>query len=415
MSDRLRRCRTGAASLRRSRVTRARRMRLAAAFTLMAVSGLVWNSFALFLVALQAEFGWSRAAISGAFGAFALTNALSAPLLGYAMSRWDSRRILAGLSLLLGSALVGTAFVSRIETYWLVFGILGGLGAQGFSSFAIFAVLAGRFRERPATAMAVADSGSGLATFLGLPLVQAVVDGLGWRGAYLMLGATVAVVGAGLHLFGLDRVRPATPTTNRPAGAGTAGFAPGLALLTMAGSYLCGSAAYQGLLTQQVAFFEDRGIGADRGVWIAAAGGLVIFSWRILSGLLSDRWGPAQAMIIAATGSAVTFAVLAAIVAGAHPSMLIVYPVALGVAFGGQQVLLAIGTRHVTSPRRFPVALSFCRLASGIGMAAGPVAAGLVHDVTGRDSVAIALLAALAALHFAGFAAAMRIRGISGG
>ena len=103
MSDRLRRCRRGAASLRRSRVTRARRMRLAAAFTLMAASGLVWNSFALFLVALKAEFGWSRAAISGAFGAFALSNALSAPLLGHAIGRWDSRRILAGLSLLLGS------------------------------------------------------------------------------------------------------------------------------------------------------------------------------------------------------------------------------------------------------------------------------------------------------------------------
>jgi hypothetical protein len=47
----------------------------------MAASGLVWNSFGLFLLAIEAEFGWSRAAVSGAglvtFGGLAASSSAS--------------------------------------------------------------------------------------------------------------------------------------------------------------------------------------------------------------------------------------------------------------------------------------------------------------------------------------------------
>lgn len=64
---------------RQGQVRRARQVRLAAAFLLMFISCLVWNTFGLFLISLEGEFHWSRSAISGAYGAFALTNALTAP------------------------------------------------------------------------------------------------------------------------------------------------------------------------------------------------------------------------------------------------------------------------------------------------------------------------------------------------
>lgn len=135
----------------------------------MMVSGLVWNSFALFLVAVEGEFHWSRASISGAYGAFALINAVSAPFFGYLLGRWNSRMLLAAAALLLGIAFLLTAKVTTIWQFWLNFGLIGGLGTHCTSSYAIFAVLAGRFRRRPATAMAIADAGSGLAAFSTFP------------------------------------------------------------------------------------------------------------------------------------------------------------------------------------------------------------------------------------------------------
>lgn len=288
-------------------VRRARQIKLGAAFVLLAISGLVWNSFALFLVALETEFSWSRAQISGAYGAFALINALTAPLVGYSLSRWDSRRILALFSLILGVALCASAASSTITQYWLAFGLVGGIGAHCTSSFAIFAALASRFREKPATAMAIADAGSGLAAFIGLPLIYWVISDFGWRTAYLMLGAIVGILAASLHLLVIDRVRR---SPRRLVSSRWTFVVPSAAILALAISYFCGSAAYHGLLTQQIALFDDRDIPEQTAVWIAATAGFVVFGWRLVSGWLCDLFGSGSMMGIAAVAAVTTFVTL---------------------------------------------------------------------------------------------------------
>lgn len=391
------------ASPRRARIVRARRIRLAGAFALMAVSGLIWNSFGLFLVALEAEFGWSRAGISAAFGTFALANALTAPAFGYALSRWDSRIALAGSALLLGVALAATSTATTLHGFWLVFGVIGGMASHCTASYAVFAVLAARFRQRPATAMSIADAGSGLAAFLGLPLLHWIILSFGWQAAYLMLGSIVAVVGVGVHLFVLDRVKRLPlrePGRHRIA-------LPSFALLVLALSYFCGSAAYHGLLTQQIALFDEQGVPEATAVWIAASAGLVVFLWRLLSGWLCDLWGPRRVMAIAALGAAVTFAALGAALAGASGIALVVYPLALGIAFGGQQVLLTNGARLIVPLSALGVVLGFCRLGSGIGMATGPVLAGALYSAMGGYPLVVGILAAIAFAHFAAFATAI--------
>ncbi|MDX3975438.1 MFS transporter [Shinella sp.] len=382
----------------------AKQVRLAAAFLLMMVSGLVWNSFALFLVALEGEFHWSRASISGAYGAFALINAVSAPLFGYLLGRYNSRVLLAGAAMLLGTAFLLTAHVSTIGQFWLAFGLVGGLGTHCTSSYAIFAVLAGRFRKRPATAMAIADAGSGLAAFLGLPVMSWMIEDLGWRFTYSALGIVLMGIAVPLHLFVIDRVKSASGTGGR---YGLAGLGR-VTILALVISYFCGSAAYHGLMTQQIALFEDNSVNAQTAVWIAAVAGLIIFVWRLLSGWLCDLWGSGPVMALAALAGVLTFGMLVAILVTANVAALLVYPLVLGVAFGGQQVLLADRARLVVTLSALSAVLGVCRLASGAGMAAGPVLAGSLHDWAGGYGAAIAVIAGLALLHFVTFAAIRR-------
>jgi MFS family permease len=389
---------------RQRQVRRARQVRLAAAFLLMFISGLVWNTFGLFLISLEGEFHWSRSAISGAYGAFALTNALTAPAFGYAMTRWDSRPLLAGASLLLGFAFCGLAFVETIGQFWLVFGILAGLGTHCTSSYAIFSVLAGRFRKRPATAMAIADAGSGLAAFIGLPLIHWVIGDYGWRSAYLVLGVLIASLGVVLHLLALDRVRRASSRQASRNGLSLVHFA----LAALALSYFCGSAAYHGLLTQQIALFDEHNVPEDTAVWLAAVAGLVIFIWRLLSGWLCDRWGPSKIMVVASGATGLTFITLLVIFVAETSPALFIYPLVLGIAFGGQQVLLASG-----AGKMFPLAalagiLGVCRLAAGLGMAAGPVMTGYFHDMTGGYALAIIILGLVSLGHFISFLVAVK-------
>ena len=386
---------------RRRNVRLAKQVRLAAAFLLMMVSGLVWNSFALFLVALEGEFQWSRASISGAYGAFALINAVSAPFFGYLLGRYNSRILLAGAAMLLGTAFLLTAHVSTIGQFWLTFGLVGGLGTHCTSSYAIFAVLAGRFRRRPATAMAIADAGSGLAAFLGLPVMSWMINDFGWSFTYSSLGVVLMGVADPLHLFVIDRVKSASGTGGKYGMAGLGG----VTILAIVVSYFCGSAAYHGLMTQQIALFEDNNISGETAVWIAAIAGLIIFVWRLLSGWLCDLWGSGPVMGLAALAGMLTFGMLVTILITANVAALFIYPLVLGIAFGGQQVLLANRARLVVALSALSGVLGVCRLASGAGMAAGPVLAGSLHDWAGGYGAAIAVIAGLALLHFTAFAA----------
>jgi MFS family permease len=385
---------------RSKKVRLAKRTRLAAAFLLMMISGLVWNSFALFLVALEAEFHWSRASISGAYGAFALTNAVTAPLFGYMLGRWNSRVLLASVAVLLGVAFLLMAKVTTIEQYWLTFGLIGGIGAHCTSSYAIFAVLAGRFRHRPATAMAVADAGSGLAAFLGLPIINWMIIDSGWRFTYSALGIIMIIIAVPLHLLVLDRIK----TTVKSSGTLRAGGLSGFILFALTISYFCGSAAYHGLLTQQIALFDERNINENTAVWIAAVAGLVIFLWRLLSGWLCDIWGPGRVMAIAGLAGIITFGALAIVLAAGNPTVLFIYPLVLGVAFGGQQVLLANGARLIVPLSALAGILGICRFAAGAGMASGPVIAGYLHDWTGGYAASVIVIGVLALLHFLSFA-----------
>lgn len=396
----------GDTAKRSKQVRLAKRTRLAAAFLLMMVSGLVWNSFALFLVAVEGEFHWSRASISGAYGAFALINAVSAPFFGYLLGRWNSRMLLAGAALLLGIAFLLTAKITTIWQFWLTFGLIGGLGTHCTSSYAVFAVLAGRFRRRPATAMAIADAGSGLAAFLGLPVINWVINDFGWRFTYSALGIVMVIVAVPLHLLVLDRVKT-VPRTTATGGVARLG---GFLLPALIVSYFCGSAAYHGLLTQQIALFDEHGINENTAVWIAAVAGLVIFLWRLLSGWLCDVWGPQQVMGIAGLAAIVTFAALALILAAGNPIVLFIYPLVLGIAFGGQQVLLANAARLAVQLSALTGILGICRFAAGAGMASGPVIAGYLHDWTAGYGVSVVIIALLAALHFLSFAAVRQSR-----
>lgn len=388
---------------RSHRVRLAKRIRLATAFILMAISGLIWTSFSLFLVAIEAEFHWSRAEISGAFSIFALTNALTAPAFGYALGRWDSRRLLAAASLVLGLALYGVTLVETPDAYWIIFGVVGGAGSHCTSSYAVFAVLAGRFRERPATAMAIADAGSSFATFLGLPLIHWIIVESGWRAAYLALGSSVALVGGALHLLVMDPVRRTQPQL----GVGPSMKLPPLALLALAAAYFCGSAAYQGLVTQQIALLDHYGVAENLAVWVVALAGLTLFVWRLSSGHLCDHWGPGRVMMIAAIGIIATFGSVAIGAMLAAPGALLIFPIAVGIAFGGQQVLLAATARHMTHPATLASILGICRMASGIGMAAGPLISGYAYDWAGQYGLPISLLAIASLGHVLGYMTAL--------
>jgi MFS family permease len=225
--------------------------------------------------------------------------------------------------------------------------------------------------------------------------------------AYLILGGSVALIGGALHLLVMDPVRRTQPQR----GAGRSLTLPLLPLLALAVAYFCGSAAYQGLGTQQIALLDHYGVAENLAVWIVALAGLTLFVWRLWSGHLCDLWGPRKVMMIAAVGIVATFASVAIGEMLAMPSALLLFPIVLGIAFGGQQVLLATIARLMSRPTALAGVLGICRMASGIGMAAGPLIAGYAYDWTGNYGWPTGLLAIASLGHVAGYMTALAFVG----
>lgn len=384
---------------------------VAASFMVLAVGGLISNSFALFLVAVPETYHWSRSATTLAYGVYSLTSALSAPVIGWAAASRDSRIAFIALSVVSGVGMLGCALMSSVYQFWLFFGVLGGLGAHGFSSFALFMVIGSRISKGAATAMSTADAGAGLALFLGLPALHALIVAEGWRAGFLLLAALSFVIGIAFHIrLPVVRRRVVSPQATaarwRPARLWP--------LAVMAACFFCGPAAYQALQTQQIALLEGSGVVPETAVWVASTIGGTVFVWRVLSGVLCDRLGPRVMMAIAGTGAAASLAALGVFMAIGLGGLLVIYPIGLAVGFGSQAMLMAMGLRGVVPRGAYAQTFGIMRSSFGAGAFVGPVAAAAIYDATGSYAMAVLVISAFAVIHFAGFALATGRRAIAG-
>jgi MFS family permease len=366
-------------------------------FLILAVGGTVWNSFGLFLVALEHEFGWSRGEISMAFSLYALMGAVTSPVIGWLLDRVDSRWVLTASALLMVAGLSSTALVQTVPGYYLAFGGLAGLGFHSLSSVAQFIILANWFRIRQGTALAVAEAGSGLAVFLGLPLVQLILSGAGWRFTYLVLALSVLVIVLPLNLL-LMRFHPRELGLQADGGTATADMAAANhalvpsetrlqlqgRLLWLAVAFIIGPLAYQALLTQQVILLVDTGLSELFAASIAAIGGLAVMTARLLSGWLADRYGEPLVLVFTTLSAVGSILCLFAIIAGRGSlPVLYAYPVLLGFGFGANTPLFASAARRLWPGDRFGTFYGFLRVGTGLGGAAGAVLAGTLYDRTG--------------------------------
>ena len=63
-----------------------------AGFLVMTVSGAVWGSFTLFLVAIEQDTGWSKTSIAFGFTVFTIAGACTAPITGALVDRFNQRK-----------------------------------------------------------------------------------------------------------------------------------------------------------------------------------------------------------------------------------------------------------------------------------------------------------------------------------
>ena len=116
------------------------------AFTETVSWGVLYYAFAVFVVPIQEEMGWSPTAITGAYSLGLLVSALAAPLVGRWLDRHGPRALMT-----LGSTL-GTVLLlawASVEDLWVFYLVWVGIGLAMAATLyePAFAVLAKRVVE----------------------------------------------------------------------------------------------------------------------------------------------------------------------------------------------------------------------------------------------------------------------------
>jgi predicted MFS family arabinose efflux permease len=234
--------------------------------------------------------------------------------------------------------------------------------------------------------VAITLSGSGISTSLVPVVANQLLDGYGWRGAYIGLGAIWAVIVLPLVVFCFRNPAPRALPDGKPQAASSLpgltarqGFAsPTFYKLALA-AFLSMSAGVA-LILNLVPVLRSTGLTPATAAAVAGIIGLATITGRIAGGWLMDRMNAGVIAALASGGAIVL------------PAMLLLLPgstfaAATGVAIyglmGGAKVpaVAYLASRHFGA-RAFGVLYGAVNTVIALGVGLGPLLANLVYDFT---------------------------------
>ena len=169
--------------------------------------GVIYYAFTVFITPMEADLGWSRGELSGAFSLFLLMTGLMAFPVGWWLDKRGSRLLMTlgstGATLLV----LMWSQVNSLPEFMLIMTLMGCCGAAILYEPA-FAVIAAWFTHKRGAAMAIVTFTAGFASTIFIPLSDALLVAFGWRQAVFMLGVLLGIITIPLHLLIL-RGKPA--------------------------------------------------------------------------------------------------------------------------------------------------------------------------------------------------------------
>jgi MFS family permease len=162
-------------------------------FTLFVSLGIRF-SFGLFYVAILNDYGWGRAETAGAFSLAMVIHAVFAVVSGNLVDRFGPRALFP-----LGATFLamGLAAASRISAMWhlyLFFGVVMTMGGNVLSYPTHMSIIPKWFIRKRGLVAGFVLAGIGLGTMVMAPVIQSLIDTVGWRSTFLMLAGLVLSV-----------------------------------------------------------------------------------------------------------------------------------------------------------------------------------------------------------------------------
>ena len=313
--------------------------------------GCVFYTFGVSFTPLIAEFGWTRAQISWGFSSVSIVGALYAPFVGRLVDRVGPRS-----SQLAGAIVLGTTFMllSRVQSlaqYYALMALCVSLGSTLLGPIPSNSAVAGWFLRRRGRALGLATAGISMGGVIFVPLAQTLIERLGWRQAFVTLGAIVIGVAVGPVALFMRKPPRELPAEERMSG----GSAPGLAyeiehsvtardavrdpnFWLIAGAFSLTVMGVSATLLHQVSLLIDFGVTPAHAAWALGATAGVGVVGKLGFGALLERVEQRRVIVGCFVAQAAGLALLPF---ARVPWVLALYVVIYGYAMGGNATLQA--------------------------------------------------------------------------
>jgi len=362
-------------------------------FIALYVAGIIFYGFTAFFEPLVQEFGWSYTEVSIGASLRGLEMGLLAPMIGFLVDRFGSRKLVLFGVITVGLGLMLISQTRSLITLYSGFLLLS-LGAGGCASVVLYTAVANWFKRHVSRALGIAACGFGAGGVM-VPIIPWLIDTYDWRTALIILAFGMWVFGIPLALVIRDKpeqygylpdggvmpiANPDSLTESEDIETSFSNIIKGRTLWLISLAEAIRWIILTAVVIHIMPYLSSIGIPRSSAALVAAAVPLISLTGRFGFGWLGDMFDKRYLMAITYFLTGIGMIALSFASAGI---VIFIFVIFFSVALGGGVTLRGAMLSDYFGRRSFGKALGIIMGASAVGSIIGPTLAGLTFDTMG--------------------------------
>ena len=379
------------------------------AFVMNLLSRGIGETFAVFLLPIESEMGWTRTTLAGIYAIYMGAHGLAAVVIGWFVDRVGPRVVYTIGLLAYGFAFLLAQFGTEPWHFYLTTGVMAGIAMTAIG-MTTATVLITRWYHGPrarqlSPAIGIAYSGMGAGVILWIPITNQLIEMLGWRETYRTLGIILCVLAVIVYVLPWSKLQ-LTPLPLSRFGSVLGGSKDGhlraalktkmfwllfvIMFITAVAMYLVGP--------QMVAYLVSVGFDSTVASLAFSINGFLTVFGIAGTGWLARYFGMKRVATISYAMSIIAVILLACLTVVPVMALLVLAILPLGLSQGARGPIVSVQASQAFSGQGLGAIYGAITMGVGLGGMSGAWLSGVFYDVTGGYilSYSVSVVCALA-------------------